>query len=100
MIPTHSLPGDAFIALATGAGDSRVIRYLREAQHSKHLMLLHAMAKTAAGAEPPSPAIAAFRAQPDAGEVPVAAQNVRVGRKTLCQRFAAHRVLIFGVPRS
>jgi HEXXH motif-containing protein len=62
LIATHSLPSDAFIALATGVGDSRVVRHLREAQHSKHLMLLHAMARTADGAEPSSPALAAFRA--------------------------------------
>ena len=62
MITTHSLPGDAFIALANGAGDPAVVRLLREAQLSKHMMLLHAVAEAADGADPSSPATAAFRA--------------------------------------
>lgn len=61
MITTHSLPADAFTGLACGAGDSVVVRQLREAQLSKHLMLLHMVAE-AAGVAPPSPAAAAFRA--------------------------------------
>ena len=47
--------------LAGGAGDSVVVRQLREAQLSKHLMLLHIVADAADGAEP-SPATAAFLA--------------------------------------
>jgi HEXXH motif-containing protein len=62
LITTHRLPEDAFIALANGAGDPIVIRHLREAQLSKHLMLLYAVAEDADGADPSSPATAAFRA--------------------------------------
>jgi HEXXH motif-containing protein len=62
LITTHSLPAGAFTELAGGAGDSVVVRQLREAQLSKHLMLLHIVAEAADGAEPPSPATAAFRA--------------------------------------
>ena len=47
--------------LAGGAGDSAVVRQLREAQLSKHLMLLHIVAEAADAAEP-SRATAAFRA--------------------------------------
>jgi HEXXH motif-containing protein len=61
LITTHSLPADAFTALASGAGDSAVIRHLREAQLSKHLMLLHVVAG-AGEASPPSTAAAAFQA--------------------------------------
>lgn len=62
MITTHSLSADAFIALADGAGDSAVVRQLREAQLSKHLMLLHVVAEAADGIDPPSRPAAAFRA--------------------------------------
>jgi HEXXH motif-containing protein len=62
LITTHSLPADAFTALAGGAGDSVVVSQLGEAQLSKHLMLLHVVARAAAGADPASPAVAAFRA--------------------------------------
>ena len=62
MIVTHSLPADAFTALGGGAGDSVVVRRLHEAQLSKHLMLLHVVAAAAAGIDPPSRAVAAFRA--------------------------------------
>jgi len=58
---THSLSADAFMELAGGAGDSAVVRQLREAQLSKHLMLLHIVAEAADAAEP-SRATAAFRA--------------------------------------
>lgn len=61
LIPTHSLSADAFTALADGAGDGAVVRQLREAQLSKHLMLLHVVADAAA-VEPSSSATAAFRA--------------------------------------
>ncbi len=60
MIATHSLSADAFLALADGAGDSVVVRQLREAQLSKHLMLLHVV-DYAAAIGPSSPATAAFR---------------------------------------
>ena len=62
MITTHSLPADAFTALAGGAGDSVVVSQLGEAQLSKHLMLLHVVARAAAEADQASPAVAAFRA--------------------------------------
>jgi HEXXH motif-containing protein len=62
LITTHSLSADAFMELAGGAGDSAVVRQLREAQLSRHLMLLHVVARAAERAEPPSPATAAFRA--------------------------------------
>jgi HEXXH motif-containing protein len=60
VIATHSLSADAFMELADGAGDSVVVRELREAQLSKHLMLLHIVAEAAEGAGP-SPDTAAFR---------------------------------------
>jgi HEXXH motif-containing protein len=62
LITTHSLSADAFDALAAGAGDRDVVRQLHEAQLSKHLMLLHVVAEAARGIDPPSPAVAAFRA--------------------------------------
>jgi HEXXH motif-containing protein len=60
LITNHSLSADAFMALADGAGDSVVVRQLREAQLSKHLMLLHVV-DYAAAVGPSSPATAAFR---------------------------------------
>jgi len=62
LITTHSLSADAFLELADGAGDSVVVRQLREAQLSKHLMLLHVVAEAANGTHPLSRATAAFRA--------------------------------------
>ena len=62
MITTHSLSADAFLELAGGSGDSVVVRQLREAQLSKHLMLLYVVAEVADGMVPPSRAAAAFRA--------------------------------------
>lgn len=62
MITTHSLSAGAFSELAGGAGDSVVVRELREAQLSKHLMLLHVVAGAAAGVEPRSPGTEAFGA--------------------------------------
>jgi HEXXH motif-containing protein len=61
VIETHSLSADAFTELADGAGDSVVVRDLRGAQLSKHLMLLHIVAAAADGAGS-SPETAAFRA--------------------------------------
>ena len=61
MITTHSLSADAFIALAGGAGDNEVVRELREAQLSKHLMLLRVVTEAATGIDPPSPGATAFR---------------------------------------
>ena len=61
-LETHRLPETAFAALAAGGGDSDVIRLLREAQQSKHTMLLHAIAGAAGDADPADPGIAAFRA--------------------------------------
>lgn len=62
MITTHSLSADAFTALAGGAGDSVVAEQLREAQLSKHLMLLHVVTEAADAVDPPTRASAAFRA--------------------------------------
>jgi HEXXH motif-containing protein len=61
LITAHSLSADAFMALADGAGDSAVVRQLREAQLSKHLLLLHVVAEAAA-VGPSSAETAAFRA--------------------------------------
>jgi HEXXH motif-containing protein len=61
VITTHSLSANAFTELAGGAGDSVVVRELREAQLSKHLMLLRIVAEAAEGAGA-SPGTAAFRA--------------------------------------
>jgi HEXXH motif-containing protein len=62
LITTHSLSADAFQALADGAGDRAVVRQLREAQLSKHLMLLQFVAKSVVDAVPSSTATAAFLA--------------------------------------
>ncbi len=62
MITTHWLTGDAFAAIAGGDGDPAVVRQLRAVQHSKHLMLLRAIARAADRADATSPAVAAFRA--------------------------------------
>ncbi|MGH3253345.1 MAG: HEXXH motif domain-containing protein [Trebonia sp.] len=56
------MAADAFAALAGGAGDRVVVRQLREAQLSKHLMLLRVVVEAAKGIDPPSRATAAFRA--------------------------------------
>jgi HEXXH motif-containing protein len=61
LIATHSLSADAFTALARGAGERGAVGQLREAQLSKHLMLLHVVAE-AAGSAHPSQATAAFHA--------------------------------------
>jgi HEXXH motif-containing protein len=53
------LPEASFIELAEGGGSPAAMRRLGEAQRSKHLMLLHAIAAAAAG---PEPGPAAFRA--------------------------------------
>lgn len=62
MIITHRLSEEAFTALASGDGDSTVIRSLCEAQQSKHLMLLHVIAQATAAAGPSSPGVSAFQA--------------------------------------
>jgi HEXXH motif-containing protein len=62
LVTTHSLSADAFAELADGAGGSAVVRHLREAQLSKHLMLLHVVDQAVSGVDQPSPAAAAFRA--------------------------------------
>jgi HEXXH motif-containing protein len=59
LITSHLLPRAAFVALAEGAGDLAAIRVLRDAQLSKHLMMLHAVAEAADGSDPGS---SAFRA--------------------------------------
>jgi HEXXH motif-containing protein len=53
------LPEASFIELAEGGGSPAAMRRLGEAQRSKHLMLLHAIAAAAVG---PEPGPAAFRA--------------------------------------
>ena len=58
-VTNHPLPEAAFIELADGGGSPATMRRLGEAQRSKHLMLLHAIAVAAAG---PEPGPAAFRA--------------------------------------
>lgn len=60
MISAHPLPESAFTALAAGGGNPAVIRRLREAQRSKHTMLLYAVAEAAYDSAGPGPA--AFRA--------------------------------------
>ena len=62
MITTHSLSAGSFSELAEGTGDSVVVRELREAQLSKHMMLLHVVAGAAAGIDPPTPQTDAFSA--------------------------------------
>jgi HEXXH motif-containing protein len=61
-LETHRLPETAFAALAGGGGDSDVIALLCEAQQSKHIMLLHAIAGAAGDTDSAESAIAAFRA--------------------------------------
>jgi HEXXH motif-containing protein len=61
LIATHGLPEEAFMALAAGGGDSAVVQCLRAAQHSKQIMLLHAVAEAAKDADPASPAVVAFQ---------------------------------------
>jgi len=61
LIATHSLSANAFAELADGGG-SAVVSELRQAQLSKHLMLLHAVARAADECDPASPATSAFRA--------------------------------------
>jgi hypothetical protein len=53
------LPEAAFTELADGGGSPATMRRLGDAQHSKHLMLLHAIAEAATG---PEAGPAAFRA--------------------------------------
>src|SRR5260370_29644893 len=51
-----------FGALAAGGGSLAAFRYLREAQQSKHMMLLHAVAEAADGTDPAASGAVAFRA--------------------------------------
>jgi HEXXH motif-containing protein len=62
LITTHTLPEEAFAALASGGGDAVVVQELCAAQHSKQIMLLHAIAEAARDADPASSAVAAFAA--------------------------------------
>lgn len=62
MITTYSIPETAFTTLAAGGGGPAVIRYLREAQQSKHLMLLYAITEAAGGSNAAPSGAAAFRA--------------------------------------
>ena len=58
-ITNHPLPEAAFTELADGGGSPATMRWLGDAQRSKHLMLLHAIAEAATG---PEAGPAAFRA--------------------------------------
>jgi HEXXH motif-containing protein len=62
VISTHPLSAEVFAALASGDGNPAIVRQLREVERSKHLMLLHAVAGDAAGSDPLSPEVTAFRA--------------------------------------
>ena len=53
MIATHDLPSGALAELAGGDGNRATVAFLRAAQHSKHLMLLHAVAQAAVEAAHP-----------------------------------------------
>src|SRR5689334_23017917 len=61
-LKNHTLPETAFAALAVGEGDRDVIRLLRRAQQSKHIMLLYAIAEAGEDADRADKAIIAFRA--------------------------------------
>ncbi len=50
-ITNHPLPEAAFTELAEGGGSPATMRRLGDAQRSKHLMLLHAIAEAATGPE-------------------------------------------------
>jgi len=58
-ISNHPLPEAAFTELAEGGGNPATMRRLGDAQRSKHLMLLHAIAGAATG---PGAGPTAFRA--------------------------------------
>jgi len=62
LLTSHLLPEAAFRALAEGAARPPAIRLLRDAQLSKHLMLLHAIADAASAADASAGGPAAFRA--------------------------------------
>jgi HEXXH motif-containing protein len=60
LITTHTLPEEAFAALASGGGDAVVVQDLCAAQLSQQIMLLHIVAEAACNADPRSPEVAAF----------------------------------------
>jgi HEXXH motif-containing protein len=60
LITTHSIPETVFTTLAAGGGGPAGIRHLREAQQSKHLMLLHAVTEAASGSNAAASGVAAF----------------------------------------
>jgi HEXXH motif-containing protein len=62
VLKKHSLTISAFMSLAVGEGDRSVIRELRNAQLSKHLLLLTGVNKAARAVAPPTRDSAAFRA--------------------------------------
>jgi HEXXH motif-containing protein len=62
VISTHQLPETAFSMLASGEEGRAVVSQLREAQYSKHTMLLLAIAGAAGDADPDDPGMAGFRA--------------------------------------
>ena len=62
VITNHLLPEAAFCELARGGGSPATMRLLGDAQRSKHLMLVHAIAQEASG---PGAGLTAFRAAYD-----------------------------------
>lgn len=62
MISTYQLPEGVFAELADGGGGQATVRFLCEAQQSKHLMLLYALAEAADDPGCPPAGRAAFRA--------------------------------------
>ena len=62
MITKHRLPQAMFGALAAGGASLAAVRYLREAQQSKHMMLLHAVGEAAGGTDSVASGAVAFRA--------------------------------------
>jgi HEXXH motif-containing protein len=61
LLTSHLLPEAAFTALAEGAGRPATVQLLRDAQLSKHLMLVHAIAEAASAADASAEGPAAFR---------------------------------------
>ncbi len=62
MIITRRLAAGAFTEPTNGDGDPVVVGYLREVQHGRHRMLLHAGADVASGSDLAFPAVAALQA--------------------------------------
>lgn len=62
MLSNHTLSADAFIGLAVGEGDRAAVETLRDAEHSKHRLLLVDVYLAAAEVDPPTRATTAFYA--------------------------------------